>query len=117
MITEEDQAGEFVAAVRRFYPQVGDLLRRCYVKIIHTRWGNPLRELEYVGIYCPDELLPLVQAWRDSLRRIAQDRGLGEVVCMNANHLLADPLSSLRQKDPHLWLELSWIVGQRSIDR
>ncbi len=113
MITEEDLAKEFTTVVDLFYPQAGELLHYCYVKVINSYWGRPPRRLQYVGIYCPREILTSLAAHKDVLREIAQNMGLAEVVCLNATRLVRDPMSNLKQANSRFWLELLWIATQQ----
>ncbi|AFZ16859.1 hypothetical protein [Allocoleopsis franciscana] len=110
MITEEHLAKEFTIVVKHFYPKAGQLLRRCYVKVINSSWGRPPKRLQYIGIYCPDEIVAAVLEQRDVLREVAENMGLVEVVCMNATRLVRDPLSKIKHTDPRFWLELHWIA-------
>lgn len=110
MITEENLAKEFIEVVDRVYPKAGKLLHNCHVKVINSYWGRPPKRLQYIGIYCSDEMIGSVQAEKDVLRDVAENMGLTEVVCINATRLLRDPMSKLKQTDPRFWLELHWIV-------
>ena len=110
MISEEHLAKEFATVVDRYYPTAGYLLHRCYVKVINSSWGRPARNMQYVGIYCPEEIVACVQAQKDVLREVAEHMGLVEVVCLNATRLLRDPMSKLKKIDPQFWLELHWIA-------
>ncbi|BAY63022.1 MULTISPECIES: hypothetical protein [Calothrix] len=111
MIAEDILAKEFTRVVNHYYPSVGELLLNCHVKVITCFWGRPARRLQYIGIYCSEEMLPLVQAKKEILREIADNMGLVQVVCMNAGRLLRDPLSPLKQNNPRLWLELHWVAA------
>ncbi|QSJ19313.1 hypothetical protein JYQ62_11675 [Nostoc sp. UHCC 0702] len=110
MIAEDILAKEFTRVVSDYYPQLGELLDGCYVKVITCFWGRPARRLQYIGIYCSEEMLPYVQANKEILRELADNMGLVQVVCMNAKRLLRDPMSKLKQNEPRLWLELQWVV-------
>ena len=112
MITEEHLAKEFTTVVDLFYPKAGELLHRCYVKVINSYWGRPPRRLQHIGIYCPKEILVSLAAQKDVLREIAHNMGLAEVVCLNATRLVRDPMSNLKQANPRFWLELLWIATQ-----
>ncbi len=110
MITEENLAEQFVQIANRINPSVGELLEQCHVRVLTG--GKPPREWCYVGIYCPNRLHPLVMARKKLLRDIARHLDLVEVVCLNATNLVHDPQSTLREKEPSLWLELQWIVSR-----
>ena len=111
MTINEYLSGEFITTVERFYPRTATLLHHCHVRVIKTYWGRPpTRELQYIGIYCPDSIIAAVQAEIDLFREVAKSIGLTEVVCLNATRLVRDPMSSLRQTDSRFWLELCWIA-------
>ncbi|WP_192881597.1 hypothetical protein [Nostoc sp. CENA543] len=110
MIAEDILAKEFTRVVTQYYPKIGEILDGCYVKVITCFWGRPARRLQYIGIYCSDDILPHVQAHKEILRELAENMGLVQVVCMNAKRLLRDPLSKLRDSDPRLWLELQMVA-------
>jgi hypothetical protein len=106
MIAEDILAEEFTRIVDHYYPHLGEILEHCHVKVITSFWGRPARRFQYVGIYCSDDIMPLVQAHKEILREVADNMGLIQVVCLNAKKLLRDPLSKLRQSEPRLWLDL-----------
>ncbi len=109
MLTEDILAQEFTRVVNQYYPQVGEILEDCHVKVITGFWGRPAKRFQYIGIYCSSDLMPQVNAHKEILREIAENMGLIQVVCMNAKRLLRDPLSKLKQSDPRLWLELQLV--------
>jgi hypothetical protein len=113
MIQEEQLVQEFVTAIEQLHPQAGELLGQCYVKVITSYWGRPPRQLQYIGIYCPESVLEAVQAQKAALRETAKFMGLVEVVCLNATRLLRDPMSKLKQADPRFWLELYWVATHK----
>ncbi len=110
MISEDILAKEFIRVVNHYYPKVGKLLDGCYVKVITCYWGRPPKRLQYIGIYCSDEVMPYVQAQKDVLREVADNMGLVQVVFLNATRLLGDPMSKLKQAEPRLWLDLHWVA-------
>ncbi|MCC5635656.1 hypothetical protein LC593_07285 [Nostoc sp. CHAB 5844] len=110
MITEDIIAKEFIRIVSEYYPKVGELLDGCHVKVITCFWGRPARRLQYIGIYCSEEMLPYVREQQRILRDIADNMGLVQVVCMNAKRLIRDPKSKLKDTDPRLWLELQMVA-------
>ncbi|WP_228014380.1 hypothetical protein [Fortiea sp. LEGE XX443] len=110
MITEDIIAKEFIRIVSEYYPKVGELLDGCHVKVITCFWGRPARRLQYIGIYCSEEMLPYVKDHQKILRDIAENMGLVQVVCMNAKRLIRDPKSKLKDTDPRLWLELQMVA-------
>lgn len=119
MITEEDLAQQFTVIIEYTHPQVWELLRQCYVKVINSKSyltianiKTCIRYTRYIGIYCPNQLINAVKAQKNLLREVAEYVGLVEVVCLNANNLMRDPLSNLKENYPHLWLDLLWVVTQ-----
>ena len=110
MISEDILAKEFIRVVNHYYPKVGELLDGCHVKVITCFWGRPPKRLQYIGIYCSDEVMPYVQAQKDVLREVADNMGLVQVVLLNATRLLRDPMSKLKQAEPRLWLDLHWVA-------
>ncbi|MDJ0734048.1 MAG: hypothetical protein QNJ47_08210 [Nostocaceae cyanobacterium] len=111
MITEDILIQEFRRIVNLYYPKLGKLLDNCYVKVITCHWGRPPKRLQYIGIYCSQEMMSDVQAYQDVLRDIAENMGWTQVVFLNAQRLLRDPLSKLKQADPRLWLELHLLAA------
>jgi hypothetical protein len=111
MLTGDILAREFTRIVRQYYPQVGELLNYCHVKVIHGQWGRPAKHLQYIGIYCSEEMMTYLQAHQHLLREIAENMGLVQVVLLNATRLLRDPMSKLKQADPRLWLELHLLAA------
>ncbi len=112
MISDDLLAQEFARLVTLFYPKEGKFLDHCHIRIIESYWGRPPRRLQYIGVYCPETVFTTAQLHREALRDIAANMGLAEVVCLNANRLIRDPMSRLRQVDPKFWLELYWIATQ-----
>jgi hypothetical protein len=110
MITEDILAQEFTRIVDDYYPDLGEILEKCHVKVITSFWGRPAKRFQYIGIYCADDIIPLVQSQKEILREVAENMGLIQVVCMNAKRLLRDPLSKLRQSEPRLWLDLHLVA-------
>jgi hypothetical protein len=111
MISEDIQAKEFIRVVNHYYPKAGELLDGCYVKVISCYWGRPPKLLQYIGIYCSDEIITCMQAQKDVLREVADNMGLVQVVFLNATRLLRDPMSKLKQAHPRLWLDLHWVAN------
>ncbi|NET00258.1 MAG: hypothetical protein F6K62_19010 [Sphaerospermopsis sp. SIO1G2] len=109
MIAEDILAQEFTRIVDHYYPDLGEVLANCHVKVITSFWGQPAQKFQYIGIYCSDDILPLLQANKHLFREVAENMGLIQVVCVNAKKLLRDPLSKLRQSEPRLWLELQLV--------
>ena len=110
MIAEDILAQEFTRILDHYYPDLGEILENCHVKVITSFWGRPARRFQYIGIYCSDDIMPLVQSQKEILREVAENMGLIQVVCINAKRLLRDPLSKLRQSEPRLWLDLHLVA-------
>ena len=111
MITEDILAQEFIRVVNDYYPSVGELLEGCHVKVITCFWGRPAKRFQYIGIYCREDIMPYIEAKKEILRELAENMGLIQVVCFNANRLLRDPMSKLKQSEPRLWLELQLMAA------
>ncbi len=121
MITESDLVQQFTIIVNHSFPQLGEYLRHCYIKVIQSslrkhcvslRRGEAHRSLPYIGIYCPDSMIAVLKEQKHQLKDVAQHLGLAEVVCINASRLLRDPQSKLKDAHPRLWLELHWMLTQ-----
>ncbi|MEH2268652.1 MAG: hypothetical protein V7K68_09510 [Nostoc sp.] len=119
MITEEDLAQQFNVIIQHAHPRIWESLRQCYVKVINPKPYLTRANIKtcipytrYIGIYCPDRLVGAVVEQKNLLKEVAEYVGLVEVVCLNANNLMRDPLSNIKQTYPHLWLDLLWIVTQ-----
>ncbi len=110
MIREDILAKEFVRVVKNYYPKLGELLDGCHVKVITNYWGRPPKRLQYIGIYCSEQMMPHVQVHKEVLRELADNMGLVQVVFLNASRLLRDPMSKIKQSDPRLWLDLHWVA-------
>jgi hypothetical protein len=110
MISEDILAKEFIRVVNHYYPKVGELLHGCYVKVISTYWGRPPKRLQYIGIYCCEEMMHYLQPHKEVLRELAENMGLSQVVFLNATRLLRDPLSTLKDSHPRLWLDLQLVT-------
>ncbi|MDJ0674752.1 MAG: hypothetical protein QNJ36_05130 [Calothrix sp. MO_167.B42] len=112
MLTEDILAREFTRIVREYYPQVGELLKYCHVKVIRGQWGRKAKNhLQYIGIYCSGKMIDDIQAHQHIFREIAENMGLTQVVFLNATRLLRDPMSKLKRSDPRLWLELHLLTA------
>ncbi|MBN3882007.1 MAG: hypothetical protein V7K64_32040 [Nostoc sp.] len=119
MITEEDLAQQFNVIIQHAHPQIWESLRQCYVKVINPKPYLTRANIKtcipytrYIGIYCPDRLIGAVAEQKNLLKEVAEYVGLIEVVCLNANNLMRDRLSNIKQTYPQLWLDLLWIVTQ-----
>lgn len=111
MISRENLTQEFLKVVKNYYPEVGKILDCCYVKILECYIERSGRRFYYIGIYYPERITAEIQANRDVFKEIAENMGLVEAVCINATPLVRDPMSQLKQENPHLWLELYWVAA------
>jgi len=112
MLLEKELAQEFTRIVDQYYPQAGEVLHHCYVKVIDSDLKRLGKRFYYLAIYCPNEIFTKVQEHKDVYKEIAENMGLVEVVYINATRLLRDPKSKLKQENPRFWLELHWIATQ-----
>lgn len=112
MISRESLEKEFVNLVSQYYPKAGEVIEQCYVKIIACYLRRLQKRIYYLAIYYPKGSAQEVLAQQDVFKEIAESMGLTEVVCLNASHLVRDPMSELKNKDTRLWLELYWIATQ-----
>lgn len=112
MLAEDELTEQYITNVDRLCSKLGKLLQFCHIRIIHTGWGDPAQQLQYIGIYCPNMLLAAMKAHQEKLRTVARQMGFMDAVCVNATSLLRDPMSKLKQTDPQFWLELQWIEAQ-----
>ncbi|MBF2001940.1 MAG: hypothetical protein IGS50_10600 [Synechococcales cyanobacterium C42_A2020_086] len=110
MLTEDLLTQEFITLVNQFYPELQNLLRHCYVKVVSSYGTRIRKRLLYVVLYCPEEILMLVQGQKAAFSDIAHNMGLADVVCINATRLLRDPASTLKQRYPRLWLDLHFML-------
>jgi hypothetical protein len=111
MFTDEDMAHQFRLIIDRLYPSVGALLSQCHIRLLTTYSKQVGAEWQYIGIYCPREVLPKLKVHQRVLRDAARHLGLVEAVCLNATALVNDPRSPIPQNDPSLWLELNWLAS------
>ncbi|MGF1479952.1 MAG: hypothetical protein ACFB4I_10730 [Cyanophyceae cyanobacterium] len=111
MISRDQLVKEYVSIVNNYHPIAGHLLRHCLVKVIGFRAESLHRNHYYLGIYYPNKIGDRLLEQQDIFKGIAENMGLVEVVFLNANHLVRDPLSKIKQQDFRFWLELSWIAN------
>ncbi|MDJ0716893.1 MAG: hypothetical protein QNJ54_22205 [Prochloraceae cyanobacterium] len=113
MISRDTLTKEFLSVVRNYYPKAGEVLKHCYVKILECYVQRLGKRLYYIGVYYPEGILKELQLQQDVLREIAENMGLIEVVYINANRLVRDPMSKLKKDNPRLWLELHWVATHK----
>ena len=109
MISREKLAQEYINIIEQYYPLAGKLLRRCLVKILklnstynHTYYYN-------LGIYYPDNIGKRLLEQQDVFRDAAENMDLKEVIFFNANSLIRNSHSMIKQHDFRFWLDLCWI--------
>ena len=112
MISREQLTQEYINIIEQYYPLAGKLLRHCLVKVLklnstynHTYYYN-------LGIYYPDRIGKYLLEQQDVFRDAAENMGLKEVIFFNANSLIRNSNSMIKQQDFRLWLELCWIAQE-----
>ncbi len=110
MLTEEVLVQKFIAVVKKRCPKLGQLLQCCHVELVNSYWGCPPKLIQHFVVYYPNLLFASVNAHKDIFRGVAQDLGVSDAVCMNATRIIRDPASTLKEKNPILWLELQWLA-------
>ena len=112
MISREQLAREYIQIVNNYYPIAGRLLRHCLVKILKLNTPRTKQNSYYLGIYYPHRIGERLLEQQDVFRDAAENMGLVEVVFLNANNLVRDPYSKIKQQDFRFWLELCWIANE-----
>ncbi|WP_036489364.1 hypothetical protein [Myxosarcina sp. GI1] len=110
MISRERLAREYINIIDNYYPKSSSLLRHCLVKILDFKTDRTNKYLYYLCIYYPNRVGDRLFEQQDIFKDAAENMGLVEVVFINANRLLRDPRSTLRQQDFRFWLELHWLA-------
>lgn len=116
MLTKEVLVQKFITLVEERYPKLSELLQYCHVELVNSYWGFSPKLIQHFVIYYPNLLFASFNSYKDILREIARELGISDVVCMNATHIIRDPASTLKQKNPVLWLELCWVGGLNEQD-
>lgn len=111
MLTEQVLVEKFTSLVKERCPYLGNLLQNCHVELVNSYWGRPAKLSQHFVVYCPEHVFPLINPRKLIFRGIAKNLGIPEAICMNATRIIRDPASTLKDKDPVLWLELQWIVS------
>ncbi|ACK70533.1 conserved hypothetical protein [Gloeothece citriformis PCC 7424] len=109
---QEYLAQEYVRLVDQYYPEAGKVLRYCYVRVLEYYVKRLQKSSYYLGIYYPKEKFFEVKSQQDTLKEIAENMGLTEVIYVDANRIVRDPLSQIKKQNPRFWLELYWISTQ-----
>jgi hypothetical protein len=110
MLTEEVLVQKFITVVEERCDKLGELIEYCHVELVNSYWGFPPKLIQHFVIYYPNLLCTSVNAYKNIFRSVAIDLGISDAVCINATHILRDPASTLKQKNPMLWLELHWVA-------
>lgn len=103
---------EYRTLVNHNYPYISFLLNDCYLKIIDGCLNRISSSYYYLGIYYAGRNNREIISYQNELRTIAANFGMVDVVFINARRIIRDPLSSLKQQNPRLWLELYWISSK-----
>ncbi|CAD5958641.1 hypothetical protein PCC9214_03035 [Planktothrix tepida] len=111
MISQELITQEFIQVVKREYPNTGQLLDNCYVKVLDFSVKRLEKRFYYVAVYCPKTLISELRSQSHLFKEIAENMGLMDVVFIKSNNLLRDPLSKIKQDYPRLWLELHSVIS------
>ena len=112
MISGDKITQEYISVVNNYYPKTGRLLKQCYVQVIEFYLARNNKKYYYLGIYYPENLAQKLLVKKPIFQEIAENMGLIDVVFFNANRLIRDPLSKIKQENPRFWLELAWIASQ-----
>ena len=114
MLSRQKLAQEYIRIINSYYPIASKLLHQCLVKI-HTLSSDRRNQTHYyLGIYYPESIGQKILAHQQLFQNAAENMGLVEVIFLNANNLVADPHSKIRQQDFRFWLELCWLVNLKN---
>ncbi|WP_013323695.1 hypothetical protein [Gloeothece verrucosa] len=109
---QEYLAAEFVKLIDQYYPETGKVLQYCYVRVLEYYVKKLRKSSYYLGIYYPKQKFFELQNQQDALKEVAENMGLIDIVYVNADRIIRDPLSQIKQDNPRLWLELYWVSTQ-----
>ena len=110
MLSREQLAQEYINIINQYYPIAGKLLRHCLVKIIKLNSTYNRTYYYNLGIYYPDRIGQRLLEQQGVFRDAAENMGLREVIFFNANSLINNPNSMIKQQDFRFWLDLCWIA-------
>ncbi|ELS00735.1 hypothetical protein Xen7305DRAFT_00004360 [Xenococcus sp. PCC 7305] len=113
MLSREQLAQEYINIINQYYPMAGRLLSHCLVKIIKLNSTYNRTYYYNLGIYYPDRIGRHLLEQQDVFRDAAENIGLKEVIFFNANSLIRNPNSTIKQQDFRFWLDLCWIAQQK----
>ncbi len=109
MLTEEVLVQKFISVAKERCPKLGELLQYCHVELVNSYWGCPSKLIQHFAVYSPNLLFACINDYKDLLRGTARDLGISDAVCMNATRIIRDPASTLKERNPILWLELHYV--------
>ena len=112
MVIREKLIQEYRNLVSYSYPYINSLLNDCYLKIIDGCFNSVSPPYYYLGIYYAGREAKEIILYQNELKKIAKTFGMVDVVFINAQIIIRDPLSTLKKENPRLWLELYWISSQ-----
>ncbi|ABA23650.1 conserved hypothetical protein [Trichormus variabilis ATCC 29413] len=112
MLTEETLVEKFTTVVKERCPELSAFLPYCHVELVNSYWGKPQKLLQYFVIFAPHQVFATVTGFAETFRSVAEDMGIANAICMDATRIIRDRCSTLKQKDPILWLELQFLVSQ-----
>ncbi len=103
-------AQEYIDIVSRYYPTLKQLLDSCYVKVVDCYLERLGKRCYYLVVYCPSKQVKKVYQYYQELKDVAENMGLIQVVILDVVRIIRDPLSTLKETNPHLWLEIYWVA-------
>ena len=109
MVIREQLIQNYRRLIDDSYPYINSLLNNCYLKIIDGCLSSVSPPYYYLGIYYAGREGKEIILYKNELKKIAKTFGMVDVVFINAQIIVRDPLSILKQENPRLWLELYWI--------
>lgn len=112
MISRERLAQEYIKIIDIYYPEAGKLLEHCHVKPIDCYLKVKNKNYHYLCIYYPEKIAQQLLVKKPIFQEIAENMGLIEVIFLNANRIIRDPLSKIKHQQPRFWLELVWIASK-----
>ncbi len=110
MISREQLAQEYINIINQYYPLAGKLLRHCLVKVLKLNSTYNQTYYYNLGIYYPDRIGKRLLEQQGVFRDAAENIGLQEVIFFNANSLINNSQSMIKQQDFRFWLDLCWIA-------
>lgn len=111
MLNREHIAQEYLNVVTKSYPEAGKLLSCCLIKTLKLN-GIDKRYSYYLGIFYPESIGNYLLEYQPVIKEVANYMGLIEVTFFNANDLIRNPDSRMKEQNFRFWLELSWIINE-----